>query len=138
MGRRSVFVFSFVLVASIVTQANAEDFAIQGVGTSTCTKFANIYKSDAQFAENLYFTRTQGYLSGWNAAQIDAKKPTLNLALLDIKSQEASLRRYCDQHPFGDYLDAVFNLMLELKSKYCGRQRRSFSMSRMQSFPANI
>jgi len=42
---------------------------------------------------------------------MDAKKPYVNLAKLDVKAQEALLRRYCDQHPLGNYLDAVFNLI---------------------------
>jgi hypothetical protein len=94
-----------------IVQANAKDMALQGAGATTCAVFANLYKLDSERTENLYFTWTQGYLSGWSAAQMDAKKPYVNLAKLDVKAQEALLRRYCDQHPLGNYLDAVFNLI---------------------------
>jgi hypothetical protein len=111
---QTLFVAAFLLYFG---EANAKDFALRGVGTSTCTEFANLFKSDAEWAENLYFTWTQGFLSGWNFAQLEAKKQSVNLALLDTKAQEASIRRYCDQHPLGNYLDAVLNLLLELQSK---------------------
>lgn len=108
----------FAMIAFInLAQANAKEIAVQGIGVSTCTQFANFYKVDAQSAENVFFAWAQGYLSGWNTAQIDAKQPTLNLALMDTKEQREFLRRYCDQHPLGNYIDAVDHLMFELQYK---------------------
>jgi hypothetical protein len=104
------------------TTAHAEDskeFAIQGVGSATCTQFANHYKSEPQFWEDKYFTWAQGFMSGHNFATMGDKPPysIINLALLDTEAQRASIRRYCDKHLLGSYLDAVTNLMLELQMK---------------------
>jgi hypothetical protein len=101
-----------ILLGLLIGSANAEagEVAAMGIGTLTCTVFADMYKLDPTEAENVYFAWTQGYLSGSNAALIAEGKPFRNLASMDTKDQEAYLRRYCDQHPLGNYIDAVMSL----------------------------
>jgi hypothetical protein len=107
------------LLSTTAHAENGKDFAMQGVGTSTCTQFANLYKSDAQYWEAQFFAWAQGFMSGNNFAQVSDNQPYtyLNLGSLDTKAQQASIRRYCDQHPLGSYLDAVENLMTQLEMK---------------------
>jgi hypothetical protein len=106
------------LLSTAAHAENGENFAMQGVGTATCTQFANHYKSEPQFWEDRYFTWAQGFMSGHNFATMGDKPPysIINLALLDTEAQRTSIRRYCDQHPLGSYLDAVTNLMLEIQA----------------------
>jgi hypothetical protein len=73
--RRVLLIFGLIFPV----HGEAKEFAMQGVGVYTCSQFANIYKSDSNFAEDLFFNWAQGYMSGWNAAQLDAKKPSINL-----------------------------------------------------------
>lgn len=111
-----------LLTVGIISQtARAEDKAGAGFGTSTCTQFANLYKFDAQYTEQQYFNWTQGFLTGFNYAQMHHDKSYLDLNSMDTKAQEASIRRYCDQHPLGLYIDAVINLANELQMKRLGQ-----------------
>jgi len=96
-------------------QAQTGHSAAMGIGVSTCAQFADLYRLDSSSAEDYYFSWAQGFLSGWNAAQLAAKEPTWDLASLDIKAQEAYLRSYCDQHPLGNFLDAIMNLTTQFK-----------------------
>jgi hypothetical protein len=54
-------------------------------------------------------------MSAYNDA-LDADHPGMfvNLAMMDIKSQMASLRAYCDYHSLGKYRDAILDLLSEL------------------------
>jgi hypothetical protein len=101
----------------VVSAANSETkhFAAMGVGTTTCTQFANLYKAD-QGIEEQYFAWTQGYLSGQNDVRIENKMPYRDLASLSTDAQQRFLRSYCDKHPLGDYLEAVWSLLEELKT----------------------
>ena len=101
-----------LLVAS--AQAQTKPSAAMGIGTSTCAQFADLYRLDPSF-EDTYFSWAQGFLSGWNSAQIAAKEPYWDLASLDTKAQEAYLRSYCDQPPLGNFFGAVMNLTTQFK-----------------------
>ena len=105
-----------VVILTDATHAWATDYAAMGLGISSCAEFANLYKQDPKWAEGMYFAWAQGYLSGWNMAQISAKRPYFDLASLDTRTQQAHLRSYCDQHPLGNYLDAVWDLTSRFKS----------------------
>jgi hypothetical protein len=116
IARAPFVVFAAVLFVTL-TQANAKNFAAVGIGLSTCTEFANLYKLDAETAENRFFSWAQGFMSGYDFAQRDNTKNMFNLALMETKEQQAFLRSYCDQHPLGDYFDAVTHLMIELQAR---------------------
>jgi hypothetical protein len=107
-------------LASVAQAQPNKDFAAMGIGTSTCTQFANLYKGNPQFAENLYFTWAQGFLSSWNMNQMVTKQPYWNLGSLTTTEQETLLRQYCDQHPLGNFVDAIFDLLTHLEMKTQG------------------
>ena len=94
---------------------DTKQFAAMGFGTSTCTQFANQYKSDPQWAETNYFTWAQGFMSGWNMAQVAAKQPTVNLAAMSAAMQQQDIRSYCDQHPLASFIHATLNLLATLR-----------------------
>src|SRR6516225_9282110 len=52
-----------IIVAANTAQPETRQFAVMGIGTSTCAVFANMYKGDPQFAEQQFFVWAQGYLS---------------------------------------------------------------------------
>jgi hypothetical protein len=88
--------------------------AVMGIGTATCAIFAKWYKDDPQFAERQFFTWAQGYLSGWNFVLMTTGQPFFDLGSLSTESQKARLRSYCDQHPLGRFIEAVWSLAGEL------------------------
>jgi hypothetical protein len=105
----------FVIVAANTAQPQNRQMAVMGIGTSTCAVFTNIYKGDPEFAEQQFFTWTQGYLSGWNHSLMIAGQPLFDLGSLSTERQKARLRSYCDQHPLAYFMAAVWTLAEELK-----------------------
>jgi hypothetical protein len=64
--------------------------------------------------EDHYFSWAQGYMAGMNATTVGPYNSYKNLAAISTKAQEAFIRNYCDQHPLGNYLDAVQALLSSL------------------------
>jgi hypothetical protein len=58
---------------------------------------------------------TQGYLSGWNHILVITGQPFFDMGSLTTERQKARLRSYCDQHPLGNFMEAVWALTEELK-----------------------
>ncbi len=104
-----------IIVAANTAQPETRQFAVMGIGTSTCAVFANMYKGDPQFAEQQFFVWAQGYLSGWNHGLMITGQPMFDMGSLSTQRQFARLRSYCDQHPLGNFLEAVWTLAEELK-----------------------
>jgi hypothetical protein len=99
----------------VVVQSQNRQMAVMGIGTATCAVFANLYKGDPQWAEGQFFVWTQGYLSGWNHNLMITGQPIFDMGSLSTERQMARLRSYCDQHPLGNFIDAVWTLAEELK-----------------------
>ena len=108
-----------VLVCGLAHAAQAKDLiAGMGVGYMTCTQFANFYKDDAEGVETEFLDWAEGFMSGVNFGNFTDEHAvpgkTVNLATMELKEQKAFLRRYCDQHPLAQYVDAVLHLMMEM------------------------
>jgi hypothetical protein len=113
----------FMLLAGVLLgspAAAAEQFAVMGPGAGTCTEFNKFRRLDARRAEDFFFNWTQGYLSGWNSAQIDAKRPYRDLKSVSVDEQQAFLRRFCDKNPDSPYLEGVLLLQYEFRSVQSG------------------
>ena len=106
------------LVCGLAHPAQANDLAGMGVGYMTCTQFADFYKDDAEGVETGFFNWAQGFMSGVNFGNFTDEHAvagkTVNLAAMELKEQKAFLRRYCDQHPLAQYVDAVLHLLMEM------------------------
>jgi hypothetical protein len=119
------------LACALVTSPNlaqaeqAKNLVGMGIGAMTCTQFANFYKTNAEEAETAFFHWAQGFMSGFNAAQVANKQATVNLAAMEQKEQKAFLRRYCDQHPLGDYVEGVLQLWLDMQFQQERTDKRS-------------
>jgi hypothetical protein len=108
---RSAIVILSVAVLTASPVKASDNFAAMGFGTGTCKQFAEMLRITPERGETYFFGWVQGYLSGWNTAQIDAGKPILNLSSVSIEDQKAHLRRYCEEHPDDDYFRGVVQLM---------------------------
>jgi hypothetical protein len=98
-----------------VCPAVSEDVTEMGLGTTTCGRFANLYKEKPQEWEEYFFIWAQGYMTGFNAGQMLMGQPTSNLKGKTVPEQKAFIRQFCDTHPLGDYYEAVFALLLSLR-----------------------
>jgi hypothetical protein len=93
------------IVGAIVTASAADSGMTYGVGANPCAEFTNGYATNPAAIENIYFSWTQGFISGLIASDVAAK-----VAQRQIKAGEAGgeasmnlykvrIRTYCNSHP---------------------------------------
>ena len=95
----------------------SDEMVVMGVGTTSCSQFANLYKVSPKQAENAYFSWAQGFMSAENIANLADKQYWRDLGSMSTEAQRRHLRWYCDQHPLATFLDAVQNLLLTIPPK---------------------
>jgi hypothetical protein len=101
------------LAAAAPAVASAEPAAGQGLGTYTCGEAAQAIRHDRQL-DLLYFSWAQGWMTGWNVAQMNANQPTADLNSRSLEDQRDFVKAYCALHPSGLYMDAVHQLYLSI------------------------
>jgi len=94
--------------------AGAEPAAGLGVGTYTCAEAAKAIRGDREF-DLIYFSWAQGWMTGWNLAQMNASLPTVDLNRRSLSEQRAFIKSYCAGHGDGLYMDAVHQLYESMK-----------------------
>jgi hypothetical protein len=94
---------------AVAGSAAAEPAVGEGVGTYTCAEYVRASAADAS-RELLYFSWAQGWMSGWNLAQMDQKKPAQDLASRPVDDQRSFLKTWCGLHPAELYMKAVYYL----------------------------
>ena len=87
----------------------ASEAAPTGYGAMTCTQFANAIRA-VPAVEDQFFTWAQGFMSGLNFASSDGRQGMRNLTATEVNAQQERIRHYCDEHRFGNYLEAVLDL----------------------------
>ncbi len=93
--------------------ARAESATGEGVGTYACSEFARVQLRDKSLA-TLYFSWAQGWMTGWNLAEMDAAKPSRDLKARSVDDEQAFLKSYCAAHPKALYMEAVYRLFFSL------------------------
>lgn len=91
-----------------------KDYAVWGLGSISCAEFGKMYGGDPDYAEKMYFSWAQGFMSALNVTRITKGLKSVNLALWDIERDQQHIRNYCADQPLKDYLDAVVELFGEL------------------------
>jgi len=85
-----------------------------GLGMRSCTDFADAYKAQPLFTEDLYFTWAQGFMSGLNFASIANNRTSRVLDGAALDAQKAQIRSYCDGNPQAQYASAVIAIYYSL------------------------
>ncbi|MGH7733743.1 MAG: hypothetical protein ACREOE_08630 [Gemmatimonadales bacterium] len=93
--------------------ARAETAVGEGVGTYACSEFARVQLHEKSLA-TLYFSWAQGWMTGWNLAEMDAAKPSRDLKARSANDEQEFLRTYCAAHPKALYMEAVYKLFFSL------------------------
>jgi hypothetical protein len=101
-------------ITAVAAPASAEPAAGQGVGTYTCAEAAKALRKDRSL-DLLYFSWAQGWMTGWNLAQMNVAAPTVDLSARSLDDQRAFIKSYCVLHPDGLYMDAVHQLYMAMK-----------------------
>jgi len=108
------FVTLSAIIISMATISASAETAFWGVGAKTCGVFANYYKINPKLADDLYFSWAQGFLSGINYKSIVVNGDSRDLSSIDIEQQMTHVRKYCDERPLADFIDAVMDLYKDL------------------------
>ncbi len=103
------------LALTFAAPALAEPAAGQGVGTYTCAEAGRAVRGDHNL-DLLYFSWAQGWMTGWNLAQMNANLPTVDLTALSLENQRSFIKAYCAQHADGLYMDGVYKLYQAMKT----------------------
>ena len=84
-----------------------------GMGTNSCSKFAEVYRESPARWEILFFSWAQGFMSGLNFERIELGQYR-DMSAMPTGAQKNVIRVYCDRHPLGNYMDAVIDLYQRL------------------------
>ena len=106
-----------VTMASLTAQTGRADSAFAGVGSASCSQYAELVRLDPQRTHDMFLTWAQGFMSGLNAPQLDER---LYVELLPARypapAQTRFLSAYCARHPRASFFDAVRALWNELQA----------------------
>lgn len=96
------------------TTTTAAETALMGRGSQTCGIFASQYGQSPRITEHDFFVWAQGYMSGLNAASLDATGKSKNLASKSLDEQMTIIRAFCSRRPLDPYFLAVDHLYRSL------------------------
>jgi hypothetical protein len=83
-------------------------FVLMGIGAVRCQQFAEWYRGNPVAFENMAFVWAQGFMSGINWEHDRGHLKSLGSFTEEV--QKFKLRSYCDRHPLGNVIDAVWEL----------------------------
>ena len=101
-------VLASLLAATPALTKEKPAMVVVGIGAVGCQQFAEWYRGNPARIEAMAFTWAQGFMSAinWERGTGHLK----NLSSLSEDVQRSKLRSYCDRHPLGNVLDAVWEL----------------------------
>jgi hypothetical protein len=102
------------LLSATAPAARAEPASGEGVGTYSCGEYTAATRGTPS-REALYFSWAQGWMTGWNMAQMDVSRPTADLKSRSMEDEQVFLRTYCQLHPKALYMAAVYRLYFSIK-----------------------
>jgi hypothetical protein len=112
VASRALLMFCILLAVTFSASAaekKKETLVLQGLGATSCAQFADFFRDSPKIEEE-YFDWAQGFMSGLNMnADVYV---VLNAKSID--EEKRFLRRYCDAHPLGEFMDAIYDLMKTL------------------------
>lgn len=113
MDFRSAFVGAILSIVAMQT-AKAEPMYARGVGTTTCGRFATLYRDNPEHVEMAYFSWAQGYMSGLNRWMYSENKTFKDQNASTTDVQLSFIRKYCNEHPLANYSTATTELFRSL------------------------
>jgi len=110
---------ALALAMLIQPTSSKADYGYAGVGEISCAKISQDYQRTPTQIETVMMTWAQGFMSGMNRGpQKGAQNSQYrDMAAMTIEAQQASLRKYCDEHPTAEFWKAVLDLYFKLPLK---------------------
>jgi len=108
-----------VLLCSLVTLLSfgicrAEEASVRGYGVVSCAIFGQAYKTNPDEAEETYFAWALGFMSGINLIAKVQHLQRRDLMAMSSEDQKHFIRKWCSEHQFNHYYEAVAALVFSL------------------------
>jgi hypothetical protein len=107
---RALIVLCAVGIFSVPARSQ-EHYDTRGFGTTSCSEFAQFYRSNPDLTERQYTDWTLGFISGVNSRSSDHYYDLNGKTLVQMFS---FLRRYCDENPLKDFRQGAVQFMFSL------------------------
>jgi hypothetical protein len=85
-----------------------------GVGVTPCSKFNQ--SREKPEIEAMFFSWTEGYLTGWNMGLPQASQEHAELSLMPRSEQMEFLRKWCEANPSKRYMEGATALFIRLRA----------------------
>ena len=85
-----------------------------GVGGTPCSEFNQ--SREKPEIEAMFFSWTEGYLTGWNLGLPKASQEHVDLSLMSRSEQMEFLRKWCEANPSKRYMDGATALLIRLRA----------------------
>ena len=85
-----------------------------GVGATPCSEFNQ--SREKPEIEAMFFSWTEGYLTGWNLGLPKTSQEHVDLALMSRSEQMDFLRKWCEANPSKPYMDCATALLIRLRA----------------------
>jgi hypothetical protein len=102
---------AMLLFVSAAVHADGSDFAVFGVGNSSCGQWTSDRSSGNPISATMQLGWVQGFLSGVSFSFASQGKA---VRLLDKEGVEARMTKHCREHPTDTIVTAAQDLALEL------------------------
>ena len=97
------------LATSVNASDNAGDYAILGMGTSSCASYVKYYKNEYELLR--YSAWANGFITGFNRLTDNVNDITTGV---DITARQEWLYKYCKKNTLDNFDTAVQKLIKEL------------------------
>jgi len=114
---RRIVLLVFLLASDPVgAQGGLDDLkaAGGGVGATLCSEFNQ--SREKPEIEAMFFSWTEGYLTGWNLGLPQASQEHVDLSLMSSSEQMEFLRKWCEANPSKRYMDGATALLIRLRA----------------------
>jgi hypothetical protein len=85
-----------------------------GVGVTRCSEFNEARGKTAE-TEAMFFSWTEGFLTGWNMGLPDTSQEHAELSSIPRDDQMAFLRKWCKENPTKRYMEGATMLFVRLR-----------------------
>jgi len=94
----------------------AQEGAGRGVGTTSCSQYAQLYKADPKVTEQVFAAWAQGFMTGFNFSTV-REHHFRDMSAKTVEAQNAHVRLYCSAHPLASYVQAVLDFFSTLPER---------------------
>ena len=85
-----------------------------GVGGTPCSEFNQ--SREKPEIEAMFFSWTEGYLTGWNLGLPKTSQEHVDLSLMSRSEQMEFVRKWCEANPSKPYMDGATALLIRLRA----------------------